>query len=262
MDFLKKHYEKILLGVMLFGLIGVLVFMIFFIAADKSAMTARGEGLTNPRVKPLSALDTTVEDSALGRLKTPYNLDFESTNKLLNPLEWQRALDGTLIPVAKKTGAQMAVVTAITPLYLIITFESTVTNELGSRYVIKVEKQAAPTMSKRQPARHYVAVGDKPNDAFSLQSVKGPPENPDGLVLKLADSGDEITVAKDKPYRHTDAYAADFRYEPEKNVFRGRRINDKITFGGVDYTVVEVNSNELILMDQSNQKKTSLPFAP
>ena len=34
MDFLKKHYEKVLLGVMLAGLIGVLVFMLFYIASD------------------------------------------------------------------------------------------------------------------------------------------------------------------------------------------------------------------------------------
>ena len=35
MQFLKKHYEKILLGIVLAGLIGVLVFMLFYIAADK-----------------------------------------------------------------------------------------------------------------------------------------------------------------------------------------------------------------------------------
>ncbi len=55
---------------------------------------------------------------------------------------------------------------------------------------------------------------------------------------------------------------ADFRYDPEKKVFRDRRVGDKVSFGGTDYVVVEVNQNELILSDQSNQKKTSLPFAP
>jgi hypothetical protein len=39
-------------------------------------------------------------------------------------------------------------------------------------------------------------------------------------------------------------------------------VGDKVGFGGVDYVIVEVNKNELILQDQSNQKKTSLPFAP
>src|SRR5580693_7228019 len=98
MAFIKKHYEKILLGVMLFGLIGVLVFMIFYIAAEKSAMETESTQLVTPHPKPLPALDTAVEDNSILRLKSPYNLDFETTNKLLNPMEWQRNLDGTLIP--------------------------------------------------------------------------------------------------------------------------------------------------------------------
>jgi len=41
-----------------------------------------------------------------------------------------------------------------------------------------------------------------------------------------------------------------------------QRVGDKVAFGGVSYLVVEINERELVLQDQSNQKKTSLPFAP
>jgi hypothetical protein len=262
MDFIKKHYEKILLGVMLVGLIGVLVFMIFYIAAEKSAMEQQGNILTTPHPKPLPALDTTVEDGAIQRLKSTYDLDFETTNKLLNPMEWQKNLDGTLIPVTK-TGVAVAVVTNISPLYLVISLESIVANEAATNFVIKVERQAAATAGKRAPTRHYVSSDDrKPNDAFALVTVKGPADKPTALVLKLADTQEEVTITPDTPYRRIDGYSADFRYDPERKVFRGKRIGDKVPFGGVDYTVVEVNQNELILMDQSNQKKTSLRFAP
>ena len=81
-------------------------------------------------------------------------------------------------------------------------------------------------------------------------------------MLKLADMDEPITISKDKPYRHVDAYSADFRYDPERKVFHGKRAGDKVSFGGEDYVVVDVNQNELILSDQSNQKKTSLPFVP
>jgi hypothetical protein len=262
MDFIKKHYEKVLLGVMLVGLIGVLIFMLFFIANDKSAMADKRTTLTNPRPKPLTNLDMTIESDAILRAKSPYVLDFDRTNKVLNPMEWQKALDGTLIPVAKKTGPQMVVVTNITPLYFIVSLESASTNEFGARYVIKVEREAASTPSKRAPSRHYVSVGDKPNDVFALEKVIGAPDNPDKLVLKLTDSGEEVTISKDKPYRRVDGYMADFRYDPERKVFRDRRVGDKVSFGGVDYTVVDINKNELVLMDGSNQKKTSLPFSP
>jgi hypothetical protein len=262
MDFLKKHYEKVLLGLMLAGLIGVLVFMIFYITSDKADMDNKRISLINPPVKALTNLDLTLQEGVAVRLKSPYVLDLETTNKLLNPLEWQKSPDGTLIPVTKKIGLQVAVVTNITPLYFVVEFTSTTTNELGARYVVSVERQAAPTLNKRHRTPRYISKGDKPNDTFALLEVKGPPENPDALVLKLVDSNEVVTISHDKPYRRIDAYAADFRYDPERKVFRGKRIGDKFSFGGVDYSVVEVNQNELILSDQSNQKKTSLPFVP
>src|ERR1035438_8993724 len=184
MDFLKKHYEKVLLGVMLAGLIGVLVFMLFYIASDKTDMENKNISLTHPHVKALTNLDLTLEDSSILRLKSSYNLDLETTNKLLNPMEWQKAPDGSLIP-KRNTGPQVAVVTNISPLYLVVSLDTTATNELGARYVVKMERQAAPVPSKRFPTSHYVSLGDKPTADFALLEVKGPPENPDGLVLKL-----------------------------------------------------------------------------
>ncbi len=263
MDFIKKHYEKILLGTMLVGLIGVLVFMLFYIAADKTDMESKSGSLINRSVKQLTNLDLTVESSATNRLSSPYHLDLETGNKLFNPMEWQRTLDNQLV-TTKKTGPRVAVVTNITPLFLIVSLDSVTTNELGARYVIKIERQAAATAAKRAPQRHWTALGDKStaNDTFVLEKVQGAVDNPDALLLKLSDTGEEVTITKDKSYRRIEGYMADFRYDPDRKAFHGRRVNDKLSFGGVDYTVVEVNQNELVLMDQSNQKKTSLPFAP
>jgi hypothetical protein len=262
MQFLKKHYEKILLGLVLAGLIGVLVFMLFYIAADKQAMEENVNSLINPSVKALKDLDLTTNAAAMGRLQSPYSLDFDTANKVFNPFDWQKTADGRLIRKATSTGPQIAVVTNITPLYLILSLDSIATNELGARYVVGVTKQAAATAAKRGKQQRFVSAGDKPNDTFALVEVKGAPENPESLVLKLVDSGETVTVTRDKPFTRVDSYMADFRYDPEKKVFRSRRSGDKVSFGGTDYLVVEVNRNELILADQSNQKKTSLPFTP
>ena len=62
MDFLKKHYEKVLLGLMLAGLIGVLVFMIFYITSDKADMDSKRITLINPPAKALTNLDLTLLD--------------------------------------------------------------------------------------------------------------------------------------------------------------------------------------------------------
>jgi hypothetical protein len=262
MQFLKKHYEKILLGIVLVGMVGVLVFMIFYIAADKQAMEDNVNSLINPSVKPLPDLDLSTNMAAIARLQSPYVLDLETSNKVFNPFEWQKTLDNQLIRKSTSAGPQAVVVTNINPLYLVLSLDSVTTNELGARYVIGVERQADKNPAKRRKQQRFVSVGDKPNDTFSLVEVKGAPENPDALTFKLVDSGELAIVAHDKAFRRVDAYTADFRYDPEKKVFRGRRPGDKVNFGGVDYLVADVNPNELILEDQSNQKKTSLPFIP
>jgi hypothetical protein len=264
MDFLKKHYEKILLGLVLAGLVGALVFLPFYIAAESQKMKDLRDQYINPRVQALTNLDLTLQSNAMIRLQAGYTLDFETGNKLFNPVEWQKGPDGPIkVHTGNAIGIRAVVVTNITPLYLVITNISVTTNELGARYVIGVEKQSEKNPAKRRLQSHYVSMGDKANDTFTLLEVKGTdPANPDALVLKLTDTGEVVSVMKDKPYRRVDAYAADFRYDPEKRIFHARRVGDRVSFNGTDYVVAEVNQNELILSDQSNQKKTSLPFTP
>ncbi len=262
MDFLKKNYEKILLGLVLSGLIGVLGFMLFYISEDKAEMAQTRKDLVNPPVKALPALDLTVQSNVVARLQTPINLDLEANHKLFNPLEWQLGLDGNPIKAVTRTGPNVIVVTNITPLYLIVTFDSVITNTAGSLYVIGVERQAAPLALKRRKQSYYISMGDKPNDTFALIGIKGAAEKPDSLTLKLLDTSETLSIVRDKPFRRVDGYLVDFRYDPDKLVFTARRKNDKVSFGGGDYAVFDVNQNELILSDQSNQKKTSLPYKP
>ena len=265
MQFLKKNYEKFLLGIVLAGMVGVLVFMLFYINSDKRAMEETTTAIITTPPKPLSPLDLATNNAAIKRFETGYSLDFENGNKLFNPLEWQKTPDGRIIKKATNL-VQVAVVTNITPLYLILSLDSTATstNDQGvsSRYVIGVEKQADKNQAKRRKQQRYVSQGDKANDIFALLDVKGPPENPESLVIKLMDSGETVSVLRDQPYRRVDGYLADIRYDLEKKVFQHRRVGDKVSFGGTDYVVFEINSNEVILSDQSNQKKTPLPFTP
>jgi hypothetical protein len=244
------------------GLVGALVFMPFYISSDNAALTELTTSIINPQAKELPAVDLSAAAATSARLRSAYNLDLTSTNRLFNPMDWQKNQDGILVPVASHVGAQMVVVTNITPLYLVLQFDSVTTNELGARYVIKVEKQGAATAAKRRQVSRQLALGDKPNEFFSIVQIKGAAENPDELTLKLVDSGELVSVTHEKPFRRVDAYSADFRYEPEKKAFRGKRTGDKVSFNGTEFTVDDVNADELVLQDQSNQKKTALRFTP
>jgi hypothetical protein len=263
MDFVRKHYEKILLGVVLLGLVGALVFLPFWILHDRTEAERTREGITSQPVQPLLPLDLTEQSNATQRLQSPYKLNFETTNKLFNPVEWQKARNNTLIKIesGKEVGPQAVVVMRTSPLYFILTLDSVETNEFGARYIIGVERQAATSSWQRTKRQHYAAVGEK-NEAFTITVVKGPPDNPTQLVLRLTDTGESATLSKDKPFRRVDGYKADLKYSPEEKNWQDQRANDKLKFGGDDYIIVAISENEVVLSAESNQKKTTLTYNP
>jgi hypothetical protein len=182
---------------------------------------------------------------------------------LFNPLEWKKTADNTMFPI--KTGSEPAaavVVARISPLYFVLSFDSVETNGIAPRYVIGVEHQGAMNLAMRRKQQRFVSLDDPKKDAFTLLQVKGAPENPEELVLKLSDTGDTVVIKPDQPYQRADAYAADLRYDPEKKIFTARRVGSGISFGGGDYIVVAIDVGEVVLFDQSNQKKTTLRYAP
>jgi hypothetical protein len=262
MDFVKKHYEKVILSAVLLGVVGFLIYLPFVISYEDSQMRDMRDKNIHPPVKPLPPVDLTRQTGISQRLKTPANFDFSTTNRLFNPLEWKRRPDGTLFPI-RSGNETAAIVTKITPLYLIITFDSVETNGVAPRYVLGVERQGADKPALRRKQQRYVSPGEK-KDSFTLTEVKGDPADPSGLVLKLTDGGDMVTVSKDKPFQRVENYAADLKYDlekPPKN-YAGLRAGSRISFGGEDYIVVAVDADEVILSAQSNQKKTTLPYVP
>src|SRR5512133_354088 len=98
MDLLKKHYEKVVLGVVLIGLVLAVGWLPFKVSQDKKSMEDQRNALVNPRVKELTNLNLTVPEAALTRVATPATIDFSDPNKLFNPMPWQKAPDDRLIP--------------------------------------------------------------------------------------------------------------------------------------------------------------------
>jgi hypothetical protein len=268
MDFIKKNYEKIILSLVLLGLVGVLVLMWFFIMADKQKMEDMKTVVTgNP--KPLPDLDLSRQAAALARLQAPPQLDFTTTNKLFNPVPWQLTKDGRMVK-ATELGPHAAVVTKITPLYFMISLTSVETNGAAPRYALSMEDQSAAVPAQRRKRPHYASpketiadrtVSGKP-EGFTLVSVKGVPENPDALVLKLTDTGETVTVTKDQPFRRVDGYSADLKYDPENLNVKAQRVGDHLSFAGDDYNIIAIDRNGVILLAQSNQRHWPLPYAP
>jgi hypothetical protein len=150
---------------------------------------------------------------------------------------------------------------------LILTLDAIETNEFGARYVISMEREAAVLPAQRGKRQHYASVGEKvgeKNEAFTITDVSGSPGNPAQLklILQLTDTGEKVTLSKDKPFRRTDGYSVDLKYDPEGKKWQGQRKDADLRFAGDDNIIVAINQDSVILRARSNDKKTTLTYSP
>jgi hypothetical protein len=261
MDFLKKNYEKILLGVVLLGLAVAVGFLPVKIKSEEEELRLKKELLINPKVVPLTNLDMTLPNTALQRMAMPAIIDFSRPNKLFNPMPWQQTPDRHLLP-GSSVGPSAATVTNIAPLYLKLTLDSITPADSGPKYVIGIEKEAALTAAGRVKKGAYCSLSPPTkNDTFTMLEVKGKPEEPSQVIVELNDTGEKAVITKDQPFKRVDGYTASLRYDPEKRTWDKRRVGATISFNNEDYKIVVINSNEVVL-SAPNQKKWTIKYNP
>jgi hypothetical protein len=262
MDFLKKNYEKILLGVVLVGLVGVLVFLFFKIDQEKQDLQRASQSVLQPKVKELPKLDLQKYDALMKRFEAPAALDLSATNKVFNPLRWQKSTaDGHFIKMPTGSEVERVEITKIVPLFLTVTFDAVEQSDAGSRYRIGVEKDAAPSAAARRKKQYSSALGQK-TDLFTVREVKGPPAEPTALVLELNDTSESVQVPKEKPFKRVDGYMVDLKYDPEKKTWAQRRVGAALRLGEEDYNIVAITENEVVLSAKSNNKKWTIHYNP
>jgi hypothetical protein len=262
MDFLKKHYEKVLLGVVLLGLAVAVAFLPFKIASEKQKLEDMRNQLIHTKVKPLSNLDLTLPDTVLKQVAAPAMVDFSAPNKLFNPMPWQKAADGRLIKAdASNIGPNAVTITKMVPLYLKLTLNDVTTMESGVGCKIGIENEAALNLRDRKKEK-YCKLGDK-NETFVVRDIKVAPDSPTNatVVLELSDTVQRVTLTRDQPFRRIDGYMVDLKYAPEAKTWTNRRVGATLSFNGEDYNIVAITENEVVLSAKSNQKKWTIKYS-
>ncbi len=264
MDFIKKHYEKIILGVVLVGMVAALAVLPFFISSEKDKLDQMKSAVLHPKVKALTNLDLTMPEQALKRLASPAVIDFGPPNRLFNPMPWQKAADGHLI-LRDSVGPNRIVVTNITPLNLVLTLDSVNTSGAAPQYVIGIEKQAAATAGQRNKRQSLCSLNPPTkNDTFTMLEVRGKPEDPSQIIVQLNDTGEKAVITKEKPFTRVDGYTADLHYDLEKKTWAHQRVNSQppLRFNGEEYNIVAINQNEVVLSAKLNGKKWPIKANP
>ena len=260
MDFLKKNYEKIVLVVVLLGLVAALVLLVIIIPQKQSHLEELRNGLLNPHVNPLPALDLTIENAALQRAQSPDQLDFTSQHKLFNPVLWLMRSDGHLLKIDSdnKIGPGALIITAIRPLYLRVVYGE----PTADGYLVHVNDDAATRPYDRE--KNTIVSAGSPNDIFIVKNITGPPDNPPRLELEFKDSHEAVTITPDKPFERVSGYIADLNYPPDPNVgpWTDQRIGSRLKLEGSDYNVFAISENTVVVSSRDNNKKTTITFSP
>src|SRR5262245_25677714 len=106
MEFIKKHYEKIILSVVLLALAVAAFFLTVKVQNVKQELEEKGRRRTAAKKEPVKPIDLTTNEAVLQRLAKPIKVEYSGEHNLANPLRWIKDKSGVPIPDVKVTGAK------------------------------------------------------------------------------------------------------------------------------------------------------------
>jgi hypothetical protein len=264
MQFLKKNYEKILLGAVVLVALGIAAFLPILVGQESQKLDDLRQTRSHPNQKVLPPLDLSRVDTLVGEAQSQVRIDLTSSNKLFNPCRWSRAKDGHIFPNPPDAVFDKLEVAKVSPLYEVISpLTVSVTPGLPTHYAIKVQHEAAATVAGRAGKTFYVAMNDATTNGFMVVAAEGPEEDPTFVTLELSDTGERVKISKDQPYKRVEGHTVDLLYPPENKHFPPNlRINSVITFAGESYKIIDIEDSEVVFLQQSNQKQWTKTFSP
>jgi hypothetical protein len=256
MDFIKKHYEKVLLSIVLVGLAVAAAALPLQVSRVNQVLEETRSGVVRTPPKPFKPLDDYVRTNraVIQRLEAAPGPRFSGIHHVFNPVEWKKRQDGTYLRNPSGNEAALLEVTKIDELRLIIGFEPTGDATGAQQYKISLLRE-----SDRNPQKivRTAKIGQA-NDLLTIVRADGPPENPVALILQLKDDKEPLTVKREGGFNEVIGYAADLKYPLGKQVFQRRRKSDTIRLEDETYKIVTIDRNQVVLANESTHKRTTL----
>jgi hypothetical protein len=255
MDFLKQHYEKILLSVILLGLALAAAWLIMAIEEAKKSIevTVEGAGVAHPP-KPA---DTSTNEIALAKAKSPPPLTITDGSDLLNPMTWKQRPDGTLIKFSTKSDAEALKLVKTEPLNYILAFDHKAD---GEAYYLAETREGTHKLPAPKIQRY--AKPNVTNGVFVIRQARGADENTE-LSIELLDSklfrgtNDFVVISKEKTYNYVEGYSADLKNDLDGKMFRDLRVGTNVVLGGEAYKIIAIDPNEVRVL-APNQKPITI----
>jgi hypothetical protein len=256
MQFLKAHYEKIILSVVLLGLVAAAALMPMKVSQEREQEEQRKSVLLPQAVKPLAPIDLTTNQQAVASASEPKRVVLAGEHNVFNPVRWQKNPDGSIYR-AQDAGPGALQITDIRPLHLKVEFDQVTGSPEEPRYRMLVLNEV---QRGNRPTPRDAGVGDK-NNMFTIEKIVGTDAaNPEGLMVLLAGDKEPVKITKQEPYQRIIGHTADITHPLEKKQWKDQKVRDELTFGGETYNIVAITPHEVVLSAKSNKKQTVLEF--
>jgi hypothetical protein len=262
MDFIKKHYEKLVLGVVLLAVAGVAISLVLAVSqvkADLETALAQAAGAKQKSLQPVNLVTNEMELARVVK-HMPVVLG-DPDHYTFNPVTWARAANGRIEPTRGRAdmGAAGLAYVESHDLYLEIGFSAVAGTPETPRYQFSIRRDYEKTPKLRTPIVESVAVGAESKDQiFKLLEIKGPKEDPTDFICELVSTREQFTISKTKTFRKTQGYSADLRYEANKQSFNTKRVGDSLNLSGAVYKIVAIEKDELVVSAPNSVRTTVL----
>jgi hypothetical protein len=247
MEFIKNHYEKVLLSLVLLGLAVTVALLPTKVPSVDTTASAGPQ-------KALAPLDLRTNEAVLTNLSALPQVVFTGSNNLFNPVQWRRRADNSLWKIISENevgpGA-VRITKTNSPLYFILSFDGV---NLPN-YQIGVSQETNKNVNLRGKVTRYGALNEK-TEFFKITKIVGAIEAPDALVLEVGDLKEQATVSKDKPFKMIVGYTSDLAYPPQNMTWREKRVGDSLVFDGDTNNIVEITANDVVLSASSGKRTT------
>jgi len=257
MDFLKKHYEKLVLSIVLLAVAVAAFLLTVQVGNVKQTLADQLQQKIIKKGAVLPPIDLSTNQAAAARAAARIKVVLDGQHNTFNPGAWEKTPDGLRRKPGKAGLAGLSVARVI-PLNLVLNFKGVAGVADNFRYQISVSREFEKLPAKRQPVITSLTVGSKDN-LLQLVEVKGPKEDPTELLCELIETRERFVLTKEKDFRKPFGYAADLRSEGKD--FLAKRVDDALNLSGVTYKIVAIGKDELVV-SAPNQVRTTIAAVP
>src|SRR5688572_15068624 len=159
MQFLKAHYEKIILSIVLLGLAAAAALMPVKVSQERDREEERRRTVLPKDVKPLTPIDLATNEQVLARVSQPKRVVLAGEHNIFNPVRWQKRPDGSIYR-AQEAGPSALQIVDIRPLFLKLEFEQAVPGAVAGEVRYRIIYMNETERSGRPNPRDVVAGQD------------------------------------------------------------------------------------------------------